>query len=405
MGVVRPLSTDERRHMDAPLVVVCAVNRWTGTARTDRHIATHLTRYARVLWVDPPVSPVTRAEDRFGAPRTALPRLVPAAPGLTRLMTVAPPFFTRRGIRLLTPPLVRGQIRWALRRLAATPAAVVAFSASDLLGRWGDGVVDVLYANDDYLAGAELMRISRGDVAREEDGARARADVIVVVSEVLAEKWRALGTEPVLIPAGVLADAYAGVESAPAAPDVALEPPVAGVVGHLSHRIDIGLLEAVADAGMSLLLVGSCDERWEPERFAALCARPRVRYVGHRQFAELPSYLRVLDVGLTPYVDTDFNRASFPLKTLEYLAAGKPVVSTDLPAARWLDTDLVRIAADPDAFCAAARQAAAEARTPALVARRKAFAAGHSWATRAEKLARAIGLPVDAPAATRLVRD
>ena len=65
-----------------------------------------------------------------------------------------------------------------------------------------------------------------------------------------------------------------------------------------------------------------------------------------RQFQELPSYLRVIDVGLTPYSQSDFNRASFPLKTLEYLAAGRPVVASDLPANRWLDTSHVSIAAD-----------------------------------------------------------
>ena len=46
--------------------------------------------------------------------------------------------------------------------------------------------------------------------------------------------------------------------------------------------------------------------------------------------------MSVLDVGLTPYRDTEFNRASFPLKTLEYLGAGVPVVTANLPAARWL---------------------------------------------------------------------
>ncbi|MEV1333411.1 glycosyltransferase [Micromonospora costi] len=382
--------TDDR---ELPWLLVLAVNRWTGTARTDRHIATHLTPFARVLWVDPPTSVVTPAANRFGEPRRVVPRLIDVAPRVTRLVTVAPPFHTRRGIRRLTPLLVRAQIHRALRARRIRPVAALSFSAGDLLGRWGDEVRDVLYVTDDYLAGADLMDVAAAEIAREEANALARADLVVTVSPVLADKWRGLGADPVLVPGGVLSAAYADVDSAPRPPDVDLPGPVAGVVGHLSGRIDVGLLEEVVAAGCSLLLVGTVDPQWEPVRFARLLAHPRVRHVGHRPFADLPSYLRVIDVGLTPYVDSAFNRASFPLKTLEYLAAGRPVVSTDLPAVRWLDTDLIRVAAAGE-FGAAVRRAAADARIPELTSRRRRFAAEHSWHRRAELVGRAIGLPV-----------
>ena len=109
-------------------------------------------------------------------------------------------------------------------------------------------------------------------------------------------------------------------------------------------------LEAVAQSGHSLLLVGPRQTTFELERINALLSLPNVQWVGPKPFESLPSYLRITTVGLTPYADSDFNRASFPLKTLEYLAAGKPVVSTDLPAARWLATDLVTIAKSPADF-------------------------------------------------------
>ena len=54
--------------------------------------------------------------------------------------------------------------------------------------------------------------------------------------------------------------------------------------------------------------------------------------------------------------------------------------------------DLVRIAADSSSFVAAVEQAAAEARRPDLVAARRAFAAEHSWRSRADQLAEALGL-------------
>ena len=392
MGLVQAVTAPDDQSL--PWLLFLAVNSWNGTARTDHHIATHLTPYARILWVDPPASMVTPASNRFGEPRRVLPRVVRVAPRVTRLMTVAPPFHTRHGIRRMTPMLVRAQVRHALRAQQIHPVAALSFSAGDLLGRWGDDVLDVLYVTDDYLAGADLMDIKAAEVAREEATALARADLVITVSPVLSDKWRGLGADPLLVPGGVLSEAYADVDSAPRPPDLDLAGPVAGIVGHISDRIDIGLLEEVVAAGCSLLLVGTVDPQWEPVRFARLLKHPRVRHVGHRPFTRLPSYLRLIDVGLTPYVDTAFNRASFPLKTLEYLAAGRPVVSTDLPAVRWLGTDLIRVAAAGE-FGTAVRQAAIEARTPEVLARRRQFAADHSWRRRAELVGKAIGLSVE----------
>ena len=159
------------------------------------------------------------------------------------------------------------------------------------------------------------------------------------------------------------------------------------MIGHLCDRIDVRVLERLVDEGCSVLMVGPRDPRWEPKRVDALIARDGVAWVGRQPHNALPGYLRHMDVGITPYHDTPFNRASFPLKTLEYLAAGLPSVSTDLPAARWLNTDLVRLVDDPADFPAAVRAEATEARTPELVAARQAFARRHTWRARAAEIA------------------
>jgi teichuronic acid biosynthesis glycosyltransferase TuaH len=123
-----------------------------------------------------------------------------------------------------------------------------------------------------------------------------------------------------------------------------------------------------------------------------LVARPNVEWVGPKRFDELPSYLRIIDVGLLPYVDSAFNRASFPLKTLEYLAAGRPVVATTLPVIRWLDTELIATADEPDIFARRTAEEATTSRSPDLIERRRAFAATHSWSKRVEQLAEVLGI-------------
>jgi teichuronic acid biosynthesis glycosyltransferase TuaH len=399
---------------------------WDGIAGTDRHMVTAMSAHARLLWVDPPVSPLTTAERQYGAARSVRPRLAEVAEGITRLTPVGPPGLSRPGIRQAVPPLVRAQVKWAARRLGIRPAAVVMSYLGDLLGGWGGNVVNVLYGTDDYVAGAELMAVPAGHLRARERRALASADVVLAVTPQLAGKWAALGAAATVLPNGCWPD----VTPAPPATAAAegLPRPVVGLVGQLSDRIDIRVLEAIAAAGLSLLIVGPHDPRWEQARFAKLASMPKVRYVGAVPVADVRSYLSAVDVGITPYRDTPFNRASFPLKTLEYFGAGLPVVSADLPAARWLLTDLsgdapglgdgriLRLASSPDGFVAAISQmtghdvalpgtrpaeAVSAAAIPAVTwrgwaedpaERCVAFAARHSWPRRAQDLAAEIGL-------------
>jgi teichuronic acid biosynthesis glycosyltransferase TuaH len=381
----------------SPLVVVASGVSWDGVKGSARRLAEALVAHADVLWVDPPVSPVTPARYRGGTenPRTWRPVLRPLCPELTRLTPVALPGLSRPVIRSMTSPAVRAQVRWALRRLGRRPVAVLAYSPDDVLGRWGAGVTNVLYGTDDWVAGARLMRLDPRRQGQKVRIALARADLVLVVSPELGERWSELGADPVLLPNGCDASAYADVPGLqPAEMPEGFPTPVAGVVGQLSDRINLGLLEAVVDAGIGLLLVGPRDSAWQPQRVATLLARHNVHHTGLVPFEELPRWFAGLDVGLTPYADTPFNRASFPLKTLEYLAAGLPVVSTDLPASRRLqaETGEVRLAVGGDAFVRAVLAAAGQSRTAARIAERQAVAHRHSWANRAETLAGMLGI-------------
>jgi glycosyltransferase involved in cell wall biosynthesis len=387
-----------------PLVVFCAGTSWDGVTGSDRHLATALTAHARLLWVDPPVSVATPARFRGSAGRRLTPRVstVEGIDRLIRLTPAAPPGWTRPGVRLATWPLVRTQLRWALRRLGAgRPHAVVACSLDDVLSGWPRAVRTVLYGTDDYVAGARLMGQDGMRLLREERRQLAEAELVVAVSPVLAERWSGKGARTVaVLPNGCDVAAYADIARTSRPAGIPTDRPVVGLVGQLSDRIDLDLLAAVADLDCTLLMVGPHRANWEPVRFPALAARPNVRYVGPVDAAELPGYLGAMDVGLTPYRDSSFNRASFPLKTLEYLAAGRAVVSTELPATRWLGTDLVATASTPAGFAAAVREALPGARDPRLVARRREFAGTHSWQRRAADFAALLDLPVGAPPAT-----
>jgi teichuronic acid biosynthesis glycosyltransferase TuaH len=376
---------------------------WDGIRGTDWHLANSMATHARILWVDPPVSPVTRSARRARRANggrllgPVTPRLTRLSDRVTRLTPISLPGMTRPGIRLTTSPLVRTQVRSAVKRMRINPAAVVATHLGDDLGRFGAHAIKVLYATDDYVAGAALMGLSVGRLRRQERQAVGRADIVAAVSPALAEHWAALGARPIILPNGCNPSATVAGNGQEQVVAPGLGSPVVGLVGQLSERIDIDILEGVADAGLSLVLVGPHDARWAPDRFRALIARPQVHYAGQVPAEEVPRYLAAVDVGITPYQDSSFNRASFPLKTLEYLGAGLPVVSTDLPAARWLReqggaTDrMLLLASGREEFVKKIWQLANE-RVDGDAQACRALADQHSWARRADTLAEILGL-------------
>jgi glycosyltransferase involved in cell wall biosynthesis len=74
-----------------------------------------------------------------------------------------------------------------------------------------------------------------------------------------------------------------------------------------------------------------------------------VHFLGRKEYDRLPDYLAGCDVALNPYKDDNIARGSSPLKLYEYIAAGLPVVSTEMPEARSFN-GLVRIASNRDDF-------------------------------------------------------
>ena len=368
-------------------VVICAVNFWHGVRYQDRHIAERLAPERPVLYVDPPISALTARKQPSYAPALEKPRLRLVAPGIARLTPVTLPGPLRPGMVRLTSAIVRNRIAAAQRSLGASVQAVIA--TSPFLDVFGvcDEKVRIFWSQDDLAGGAELLGLDAGRIRAGEEKRAASADEIIAANPVVAQSWIDRGYTPHLIPFGVDAQIYADVDAAPVPAVVDVDAPIVGFVGVLGSRIDFDILEEIAARGRSLLLVGGRHWLFESERAERLLARPNVCWVGGKDFEELPSYQRMIDVGIVPYNDSAFNRGSFPLKTLEYLSAGRGCVATDLPAIRWLDTDLIKIANTPAAFADAVDAELAVPRTPALVEQRQAFAREHSWERRAVEFA------------------
>jgi glycosyltransferase involved in cell wall biosynthesis len=368
------------------LTVVVAGTSWDGVWQSERHLAMQLARRGPVLWVDPQMSRLSPLRDPSARRALREDRLRPVGPNLLRLTPVTVPGVTRPVLRDVAGREARRAVRRAVDRIGMPVGMTIVASLNDML----DVVpcdVSIFYGTDDYVAGARLMGTDPAWLQRSTQRQLERADVVIATSQVLADRWSEHRKGIEVLPNGCDFERLSGADRAPLPDDVDLPAPIAGFLGHMSERIDVEMLDAVADTGASLLLVGPRQPTFEIAKLDALFARPNVQWVGAKRFTELPSYLRVIDVGLTPYSQSSFNRASFPLKTLDYLAGGRPVVGSDLAAHHWLGTDQVRITTTAAEFGAATAELLAAPRGPEIVCECHRVAARNSWASRASRLA------------------
>ncbi|MGY1694445.1 glycosyltransferase [Geodermatophilus sp. SYSU D00814] len=356
---------------------------WDEVTGTDRLLAQAVSRHRPVLWVDPPV-PLQHWLREQGLRGLLRPvKITRRSPSLVTIRTAGPPWPNRRMTWRLSSWRAGRAARSAMRREGLVPTTEVVATPQP---RPRLGGTRVYYATDDFAAGADLMGIDRELLARWERRQLASAGVRLAISPVLAQRWSAAGHDVQVLPNGCDPSVRRQVAAASRPAHLRLTRPVVGVVGQLSARLDLALLEAVVDADLSLLLVGPIDPSFEPSRVAALMARDQVQWVGRQPVERLPTYLAAMDVGLTPYRLTAFNQASIPLKTLEYLAAGVPVVSSPLPALELLPHGLVTTAAEPRKFAAAAASLAVSGPPTGWRERSLGWAHENSWAARADVL-------------------
>jgi UDP-galactopyranose mutase len=152
-----------------------------------------------------------------------------------------------------------------------------------------------------------------------------------------------------------------------------------GFYGVIDERLDLPLIDFIAQAHpeWQIVLVGPV-VKIDPE---TLPRRPNIHYYGQRSYQDLPRYLRGWDVCLLPFARNDATRFISPTKTLEYMAAELPIVSTPITDVAEPYGDIVYLGDTPEEFlaaCEAALAAGPEERT-ARAAQMRRVLAGTSW--------------------------
>ena len=168
----------------------------------------------------------------------------------------------------------------------------------------------------------------------------------------------------------------------------ALPHPRLGFFGVIDERFDVPLLRAMADAHpeWQLVMVGPV-VKIDP---ASLPRNPNIHYFGQRSYQQLPSYLKGWDVCLLPFARNVSTKFISPTKTLEYMAAGKMIVSTPITDVAEPYGEIVYLGGTPEEFIGACEQAltASGERSAAEQERMKAVLSQTSWDSTADAHAR-----------------
>ncbi len=360
---------------------------WDRHPSSAQHLVARLARRHRVLWVNTLGLRAAKA-DRFTAGRAAeklrqwthplrqvgerffvySPIMLPLAGGVGG----------RCNSRLATLGIRRAMDRAHLRRPVMLTSVPTAADYLDGL----DTRALVYYITDDYRhwPGANAAHI-----AAQDDLLTRRADLLLPCSDALAV-GRPARTPTELLPHAVDVDHFARVDEPLPAPAelTGIGHPRLCFFGLIYEKVDVELLTRLAkgEPDKELVLIGPVKTD-----ISALSALPNVHVLGPRPYAELPRYLKCVDVLLLPYVLDEQIRRSAPLKIRECLAVGKPIVAVDVPDLRRY-AGLIRLAGDTGSFLAACRGACRDRDTRPEPMR--AAVAADTWTARAEQFERAV---------------
>ncbi len=296
---------------DLDTLVCLSHLRWGFVFQRPNHLMTRFAREHRVLFVEEPLYHYGGADLELSEPTPGVTVVTPRLPeGVERDEAEA---LQRRLLRMLAcDRSVRAPLAWLytpmmLPLVEGLDPALVVYDCMDELSAFAHAPPRLRELE------RELMR---------------RADLVFTGGQSLYEARRAHHPAVHAFPSSVDAAHFARALGDIEDPDDQrhLPSPRLGFFGVIDERMDLDLVAHLADARPSyqIVMIGPV-VKIDP---ASLPRRPNLHWLGGRHYDELPAYLSGWDVAIMPFALNEATRYISPTKTLEYLAAGRPVVST-----------------------------------------------------------------------------
>jgi glycosyltransferase involved in cell wall biosynthesis len=315
--------------------IVCFAKDWDETPTSNNHVMVELAKRNRVLWLNsiatrtPSLSSGRDLKKIVRKLRSFSRGVRQVGDGLWVYTPIVVPLPHSRLATALNRLILRLTLRALRRKLGMKQFQLWTFlpNAVDYVGKLGESLV-VYYCVDewskfDYLDGARTADAERRLLGK--------ADVVFAAAQSLVNDRLPHNPETHLARHGVDHALFAGAldEATPVPADLAaLSSPVLGFYGTLQNWVDFELIAYLArrHPEWSIALIG------EPRvDLTSLSGLSNVHLLGRKQHSELPAYCKGFSVGIIPYVLNERILHVNPLKLREYLSAGLPVVSVDLP--------------------------------------------------------------------------
>jgi len=220
----------------------------------------------------------------------------------------------------------------------------------------------------------------------------SRVDQIFIHSPALLEKKGGINPNTLYVPNGVDYPTFSAPYPEPA--DLAVIPhPRVGYVGRIKMQLDWDVLTALVSSHpeYSFVFVGPIVNMGDKtDRMKSLFGKTNVHYLGNRPVADMAAYMQYMDVCLLCYRLNDYTKYIFPLKINEYLAAGTPVVGSNIRSLREFSS-VVRIVQAPDEWSSAiAESLTLEARSRISIENRRRVARESDWNTLVRRIAESL---------------
>ncbi len=325
---------------------------------------------------------------------------------------VLPPFGASWGRRLNAKFFLK-QVRRAVRYLGMKDIVILCYlptdTVLDLVEMLRTPQSVVVYYRVDNLA---LLTPHAEQLRQSEESLIKLSDLVFANSEALAQLPLSMRSNVYVFPPSVNLEAFAPEDEPALAPEAhgdmaaprrdgngmkasgaerenksgRLPRPVIGYVGALTRHVNQNLLTALARLRpqWSWVFVGPCSSPFDEMR-----RLPNVHLLGQQPHGELVNFIRDFDVCIIPYNLSAYTTTVVPTKLNEYLAVGKPVVSTNLPAVCSFNEEhdiLLTSDEQPGRFLQAIEEALQLPKDGAAVERRRAVASYGDWQTRIEAM-------------------
>jgi O-antigen biosynthesis protein len=364
-------------------IIVFSSIPWGFLWQRPQHVTSNLARKGHnVIYFENPVYLNSAASIQERLKKKSFLDIKKINPNLTVITLYAPPFQGK--LASVNSQYTKLYFEYALKKLGfkADVALIYSLDFVPLLKTLNSMKVKVAFDFVDDLLSFPAYAFTKFEQMQTE--LLRTSSVVFATSEILCKTSSAYNKRSVYLPNAMDFNHFNPAKTKQANPELSgLSHPLIGYIGAFSNWVDDEIVCKLAQKHpeYSIVLIGPIYSG--KEKFMKY---PNITMLGTKPYTELPSYLSNMDVCLIPFKINSITLAANPIKMYEYLAAGKPVVSTNLPEVQNNASGVVYIGENQDDFIGKVEQAVNERKDEEIIQKRMDFARENSWESRVNEM-------------------